>query len=1031
MWQGSGVQGGLTESQWQQLLAVLASAATLHERASGKFFSVLPRQDPEVIRDRLSRWIEAVAEGDYARFVIYLRTTGLAESEVTNAVSNVSVRDPKRLPGWAQGLVAFLCGQATDDRAEVGEEIVLPMRRLYRVFQHTGINSLAPLVQRLPVPLTPQAKAEFGDQLANRLLIIGGQALDFELHIDSITSAVFGEHNAPRPALGISLGRWIERFERLPGLAYVIGATYEQWLASNVEMADRLRRDWRSLCERFWQGNTPHLLTGFQGDAGDPHQGGRSVCVLTFDGTKRVVYKPKDLRIGAGFMEVLRFLNRADLPLSLPVRTILSQDGYGWEEHVERLPCQSEQEINDFYFRMGLIIRLLQLVEARDFWLDNLVASAGHPVFVDLETVLSPRKRRRPIPEAERRVWDVLDESMALTGAVALPTPIRRGLPAEDFGALTPARDLRTPYRISLPQLERAGWSSSLDEEGYVCLNSERHVPMLDGQPASPDSHLERVSAGYHTMDDCLRRNRDGLSARGGPLRRLAGLPVRYIRQDTWSYHLIIQHTLSPLALTDGIEREISLARILRSAHIGSASEETAIRIDANEMGALRRLDVPLLLAKSDNSSLYLEDGTEVRDYFEGSPYERMLARLEAPPVIHDQLDLLCSSLEEGMHAGTMTIPSRGLALRAAYADKGGSLIEHAIEIGDFAISHSEKGSDGSISWLGLVYDPFHDMKTLGPLRQDLLTGTCGLAVLFADLFAASGCTRFEVAARKVLDAIGQTLADARLSGSELGGGFLGIGSQIYALRRCAATLGDSALGHLAASVAAKLPVRQLAQDVSFDIVSGIAGLLLAVTALPMAGYELPAGVVGTLTRQLLAASRSLSGISSPPFPRGSTYLPHLPGTFASVDLALARAIGPVFWSSYEPMGHVPQPSEASVGCMLAALSGSTAVDEGLLAKVEELLNRDFDEMTSLALLDSMEVALAAHQATGLTPFRARARRLAQHLVGRHESSGRWFPDRLSADRHNLSIVCGVAAIAHAILKLEDPLTFPSVRVLA
>jgi hypothetical protein len=58
---------------------------------------------------------------------------------------------------------------------------------------------------------------------------------------------------------------------------------------------------------------------------------------------------------------------------------------------------------------------------------------------------------------------------------------------------------------------------------------------------------------------------------------------------------------------------------------------------------------------------------------------------------------------------------------------------------------------------------------------------------------------------------------------------------------------------------------------------------------------------------------------------------------------------------------------------------------------------------------------------TGDEAFREDALRLGAEMVARFERHGSWFPDEIAADRHNLSAVTGLGAIALAFLRVQDP----------
>jgi len=75
-------------------------------------------------------------------------------------------------------------------------------------------------------------------------------------------------------------------------------------------------------------------------------------------------------------------------------------------------------------------------------------------------------------------------------------------------------------------------------------------------------------------------------------------------------------------------------------------------------------------------------------------------------------------------------------------------------------------------------------------------------------------------------------------------------------------------------------------------------------------------------------------------------------------------------------------------------------------------------------------VALAVTSPDVAEQAKWHAQAAATVLVNRHQATGHWFPDEHAADRHNLSLLTGLAAVAHAFLRCADPATIASVRAL-
>jgi class II lanthipeptide synthase len=1002
------------------MLAVLAKAAPPSERASGAFFEALPGEDQENIARRAAAWVEAATGGDLPHFQRILAAGKESWSGFLLGLQDVVVRDPARLPDWGSALVEFVECQP---RSAVKVDDEAPLHAVYRAYTRVGYRILQPILDASRVAVSPEATEQLASQLAQRIANATARALDFELRIHTMIESWLGLAAAPSP-INLDLDRegWLVRLEQMPGLAYVIGVTCARFREVIAELFYRLDADWHLLRNELWAGDDPAMLIGYSGDAGDPHDGGRSVAILQFEGGWRVVYKTKDLRVAAALMDLTRILNR-NLPLDLAVRTILCRGAYSWEEHVEAGPCQDASQVERYYTRMGMILRFLQLVEGRDFWLDNVLACGEYPVLVDLETVLQPRRR---VPESlspvEQEIWSTLADSVVPTSAVAALVRIGGGAPAEDFGALTAWRDLVTPSRHALDALRAAGPTLKADAEEHIVLSAPPHAPFLDGIAAPAPDHLAPLLSGYRAMNTCLRQSRAALSAAGGPLDALASVPVRYIHRDTWSCYALIQASLSPEALAGGVAREIVLARVLREARDEPALEDT-VRILQSEIDSFRGLDVPLFFSVPSRKSAWIQGGHELSGHFEGTAFERLLARVADPGFdVGEQQDIVLSCLETGYHGQRDPALPPPPTFSFSYSSEV-RWLEQATSIGDLILSFA-RGPEEELSWLGLVYDPSDHLLSLGPLRPDLLTGTGGLAVFFADLFALTGLARFRTAALGALGGSRRALTET-LDHSPCGA-FVGAGAHIYALRRCAVALEHEELGRLAASAAHALPVAAVRRTDTSDVVSGLAGLLLAIAAPAAGGYSPPITVIRALREDILERRSAGAHETGSPTPRTARFLEGIPNASDGTALALHRVAE--FGPELDSVAVSPFERVSTCGAVLAQLA---CAREGSVTAASDYLERLPEVPSTWALLDAIEVAIAAHRAAGRDPFLATAARLARSITARHEASGSWLPDRLSANRHDLSIVRGLAAIGHALLALVDPSRVLSVRVVA
>jgi type 2 lantibiotic biosynthesis protein LanM len=784
---------------------------------------------------------------------------------------------------------------------------------------------------------------------------------------------------------------WPERFAAFGALRPLLDRVTSDWLRAIVELSARLGDARAHIAASFFDGRPPGAITSFRGDAGDQHGGGRCVTLLEFEGGPRLVYKPKDLRVAEAWNALVRFLARAGLPLPLRTPALLAAGDHAWQEHVAAAPCRSAEEIGRFYRRIGMLLRLGQLLEARDLWLDNVVAAGEHPVLFDLETLLQPRWRQPAASAARARADELLRESVAPIGILAMHTLIAPGVAAEDLGAVTPPRPLRSPFR---PDPAVGLGIEGRQRDGFRTWTHPDHAPTLAGQAHAGAHHLREILEGHREMHACLAANRAELLASDGPLAAFARaeLHVRVILRNTWAYHRILDASLVPALMVDATTRAAALAAGPWAS--GVREPERLERAFASERAALLRLDVPYFLARADGADLLADDGTTLAsDVFLPGGARRLRGRVE-------QLDAFPLEAHAAILETTLATGHRPTAARAAEtsariprAPHARDWLAAAVAAGDLMLRHGF-GDQGERAWLGIAYDPLHDLAQLQVLGSDLVTGTTGIAVALSELHAVTGEPRFRQAAQEALAPLERELADERLPPCL---GLCGLGGQLWGAARCAALRGE----RLPASVrrAADRGLARAAEQDPGDVASGPIGLALAALAIDAGTRD----DVERLARVWEPASpRARARDLTPPAARIRGALPGVDASWRLLRHRLGAA-------------GTPSKKKKEVGDMLVDLA--VLPPPRLLAAATASARARLAENRKPAL-DLAPLALHAFEATGDAWFFDRARALAAALVDSHRHDARWFAAGGGADRHQLSILWGLPAIVRLLLRV-------------
>lgn len=609
---------------------------------------------PDLTDPLLDQWLQRATGGREDVVEPMLASLGWSRLDVA-----ASLGAPRLIPtpAWAEALDDFLqalpptvadletlvppgAAEASEWRPDPDRD---PLLSMWNATLAAGLALLPDRPGR--VSLSEAARTDLAVSLVGRVLACVVRALEPELVVARALNLPPGE------ALPGDRASWVDRLAELPGLAHPLGSAVAHWREATIEMLRRLDDDIEMLSDLLWHGERPSEVLRFSPDAGDPHQEGRSVCLIRFDGEQRVVYKPKPQAGSAAWQGLLAWC-ATQPPLrahavELGLRTVIDRGDYGWDQMLPRDVAEGDTHDAGRWLRSyGALIRLLEVVEAADMWFDNVLTSSGLPHVIDVETVLQPRVAGL----SDAAV--LLAETCAPTGAVSMRLALPDG-GFEDIGGLRPVSQLRLPFteRIIGTLSSR---TDGYGEDGMMQWTPPRWRPNV---PGGIDIGSE-VLVGYRAVDEALRGDPQAAIDR---VTALGKAPCRVVLRSTFTCYVVIRESLRPEVLGSGIDREIALAQLLSpGAQALAAAPEGARRREAERLlavgaadrDAIRRQDIPLVRHDPSSESVTLEDGVVHHGWFDGSPLARAIARIRDGGLSRLRSEVLLALIESAAAAG-------------------------------------------------------------------------------------------------------------------------------------------------------------------------------------------------------------------------------------------------------------------------------------------------------------------------------------------------------------------------------------------
>lgn len=990
---------------------VIAKAASIDERICNSAF--LPATDlPGNIPTMEKEWAEVVSLSSAEKLDAFLAFMNWDKAALAGALQqDVVVDHTAVLPVWARNLKkifrdlpAFCAASANSKEQHSVQHIILPFIKMAEA--HVIAEA-----DRLEAGITYNSGGQMVDVFSRRLVTLCVAVLDSEIYLNSIIPAFLVNEDAADLA---SFDAWLQRIERYPVLGRLLSVAYTNWANGITEFLGRLSRDIKMIGHTFFDTEDAGLLIGYSGDAGDVHCEGRSVAILTFSGGRKLVYKPKNLEIANAFFGLIEELNRV-LPVKLATRKVIVRGDYTWEEFIPHKECSDTAEFPDFFRRIGMLTRLFQLCGARDFWLDNLVAHGNQPVFVDLEMVIQHLKEEgKDLLPSEQQALQELEESVIKIGVISFPTPIGVGVKAEDLGTLAAIKPFSSPFKLSLSADNNISMGINKSEAGFITWEKSDYLPSVNGVFAVSADYMDALQEGYADMNDALLQLRDKLLAADSCLYRFSDARLRYIHRDTWTYMRIIKASTHPQALVSGIARDRSLFSLFKEVWEGDHLNRDKATILANEITSMRHLDIPLFNACGGSTSLIVDDAG--LSFFSHSALSMMVARLQSISSfdVEKHQQIIASTFYCGDHpAPAVTYQSTGKMIAEpawqVYAQDCAALI----------MSQATRSSQGDMAWLGLDFQPHIDTHMLEVLKPDILSGTCGLSMLFTDLYTAYDEPVYKTYA---LGSLASTLSIVKNSVRNFEhldlvwgasdkplflGAYTGIGSQIIALEYVARHLASPEAAAALAIYVRSIPLEKLRNYASMDFISGYPGLLFS--------------LYGLRSLDELTALATVPATPKKAFPDHSAVLSILP--------SLAPGYEYLEQILQHHDHHFLFPENPSTGELFTALVYSS--DKISTGAFDAFLSVDIATRTIRQLIDAAELALNLFDITGGQHYLAYAKEMTAAIISRKEQTGSWFADSWAADIHLLSVIHGMGALCHLFLRLDQPGRFGSFRRLS
>jgi len=824
---------------------LIVRAATIDELLSDDF-ETLPGQkgDPDLAARRLAAWCQASASGDLSLFDQRLARDGWSTDEIRKRLTASRRKASVPRPAWIA------------DAAWIEAALQNPTKNIEHVSAENHVEICAfedlftPLIKQAAEilwsdvgrdasnNLTESARACLHHSLLRELSGLCAPAIYEQFSIARKTSATaLGALNSNQDSgttiydkfvAYMKAGGFRRLFEEKPVLLRLIAVVSRQWIETSREFILRLSVDLPAIRRDILHSNSDSPVAKIEGDISDPHNGGRSVRIVSFADGSRVVYKPKDLRLDIAWFKLIERLNRANPPIELRAVQAIAADNYGWTEYIGHTDTDP-QGFKRFFRRAGSWLALFHYFVASDMHQENLIASGDHPVPIDLETILQSTVEERKSDDAESQAFNFATEKLANSVMMVGLLPAYGRSPENNvfaIGGMT--ADWSSKIKIKWNNINSDEMRPTRAKEA---TDINPNLPHADGRYGKFAEHITDFVSGFEDYARFLLRWKAGDIFEG-----FSGLSVRKVVRPTRFYSMLLQRLKNHRTMDDGIVWSAQADFIARLAE-WDKNTDGFWPIQRAERSALLALNVPHFVSPSDDSEIRDATGFSFQSG-ETTGISRARARAQRfdENELGWQIEVITENTKSLVKASSQaTIPTTLVerADNAALPTKETFIAEAdkiASELSHYAIRRGPGAAWIGIDWLGDA-----EVSQLVCLGSDLYNGASGISVFLAAHAAVTGRQSSADLARAGIVRLRKSLKSrnaARIARSMGIGGATGLGSIVYALAVMSKSLRDDDL--LAdAHVAVELFTDALiAADKQLDVIGGSAGAILCLLRL-------------------------------------------------------------------------------------------------------------------------------------------------------------------------------------------------------
>jgi len=349
---------------------------------------------------------------------------------------------------------------------------------------------------------------------------------------------------------------------------------------------------------------------------GDGHNGEGTALIYLSNNTK-LIYKPRNVSITNTYNH---FINWINLRLHSDLKTFktLDCDNYGWLEFVKKEDVHSEEELQEYYYKAGILLAVTYLLGSKDCHRENVIASGSSPVNIDQETIIQPY-----LATNSPQSWDhqnnipqfsVLECALIVNPGTGVPYDIA------GFGTTNNLEFAEIDKKVINPNTINSKRTTRFASRSLV----ENNIPVCNGKYVFAGDFKQDFIRGFSAAYDLFLEFKEDLISEKSPIQLFRNKEVRYVWRPTFVYFRILKYLRGADFMVSFENYENKLRELLSKAYAADEMKDYRFILEY-EMKQMMNGDIPIFNLISEQKDL---EGSLSTDIFQFSCIENILHRI-------------------------------------------------------------------------------------------------------------------------------------------------------------------------------------------------------------------------------------------------------------------------------------------------------------------------------------------------------------------------------------------------------------------